>query len=414
MGLIKAFTSSLSSELADQYLEYFYCDSLSNDILATKGKKKNTKKSANHGSADVITDGSGIVVNDGQCALIVSQGSIVEVCGEAGVYTYHSASEPSIFTGDLAEGIVESFHQLTRRFAHGGEIPVDQRVYYINTKEILNNKFGTSNPLPFRIVDARTGIDFDLSIRCFGSYSFQIKNPILFYKNVCGNITSDFRFAQLSGQLKEELLNSMIPAFHAIAQKGVRYSEIGLHSEEIRSQVAEALDAGWANTRGLNLVSLNFGSIDIPPEDLDRIKDIQQTAVYTNASMLGAKLGLAQADAMKSAAANSSAGPMMAFAGMNMAANAGTGTGFQSMLANGQGIAPVNNSNTTAPSASVWKCSCGTDNSGKFCTECGSKKPGGAIVYQCDKCGWKPADPTNPPRFCPECGDPFDANDIKI
>ena len=462
MGLIKAFTSAVSSELADQYLEYFYCDSLSSDVLLTKGSKKNTKHSSNHASDNVISNGSGIVVNDGQCALIVSQGAIAEVCAEAGVYTYNASTESSIFAGGLGKGILESFKQFGKRFAHGGEIPTDQRVYYINTKEIMDNKFGTSNPLPFRVIDQRTGIDFDLSIRCHGTYTFRIQDPILFYRNVSGNITGNYNKSHISNQLREELLNGMIPVFTAVGAKGVRYSEIGLHSEEVRRKVMESLDTTWRMNRGIFLVTLSFNSIDIPPEDLERIKDIQQTAVYTNSSMLGAKLGLAQAEALKSAAANESTGSMMAFAGMNMATMAGANTGYGNMVNNGTGIPPVSPmspnyaaqqeseavSKVSTPDAAVsneniWKCSCGADNSGKFCmecgqpkpapvvsdgwecpsckttnkgkfcTECGSKKPASALLYKCDKCNWEPDDPAHPPKFCPECGDPFDENDIQ-
>ena len=58
-----------------------------------------------------------------------------------------------------------------------------------------------------------------------------------------------------------------------------------------------------------------------------------------------------------------------------------------------------------------WTCSCGAVNKGKFCTQCGAKKPADAPLYKCDKCGWEPEDPHNPPKFCPQCGDPFNADD---
>ena len=465
MGLIRALGSSIKGELADQYLEYFVCDSLSDDILLARGIKKSSNRSTNNGSPEVINNGAGIVVNDGQCAIIVAQGAIAEVCAEPGIYTYNASTESSIFYGGLGKGILDSFKQFGRRFAHGGEVATDQRIYYINTKEIMNNKFGTSNPLPFRVIDARTGIDFDLSVRCFGSYSFKILDPILFYKSVSGNMTGSYKRSQIIEQLREELLNGLIPAFNHVAALGVRYSEIGLHANTVRDKANESLQTTWAQNRGITLVSLAFNSIDIPPEDLDRIKDIQTTAVYTNQSMLGAKMGLAQAEAMKAAAANENAGPMMAFAGMNMANMAGTNTGFAGMMANGQGIPPVTPSSqaqtqpqTSAPqhsqaqqttpatpknqsSNASWSCSCGAQNQGKFCEECGSpkpaaidgwecpgcktvnkgkfcmecgtKKPAEALLYKCDKCGWEPEDPSKPPKFCPECGDPFGDEDAK-
>lgn len=409
MGLIRAFTSAVASELADQYLEYFYCDSLSNDILIARGVRKETKRSRNHGNPEVINNGSGVVVNAGQCAIIVSQGAITEICAEPGVYTYNSSSESSVFGGSIQYGISQAWEQIKKRTAFGGETPTDQRIYYVNLKEILDNKFGTSTPLPFRIVDARTGIDFDLNVRCRGIYSFKIENPVQFFSNVAGNMSSVFQKAQISNQLREELLNGMIPAFDAIAAKGIRYSEIGRHTDEIRAKMIESLGNTWTQKRGISLESISFDSIDIPSEDLERIKGIQYDAVYTNAGMLGAKLGLAQAEAMKSAAANSNAGPMMAFAGMNMANMAGANTGFGNMLANGTAIPPVQTSQNSNPQVqpvntsesqtqnSTWTCNCGTVNSGNFCSECGTKKP--VAEWQCPNCKT-----INNGKFCSECG----------
>lgn len=408
MGLIRVLKDSIKGELADQYLDYFNCDTLSEDVLVAKGIKRGKRGN----SSDIISNGSGIVVNEGQCALIVSQGAITEVCAEPGIYTYNSSTESSIFYGEFDKSLEASFTQFGRRFAHGGVAPTDQRVYYVNTKEILNNKFGTNNPLPFRVIDARTGIDFDISVRCFGTYTFRIIDPILFFKNVSGNVTTEFKRAQIGNQLRDEMLHGMIPAFDKIASLGVRYSEIGLHTEELRKSIMENLKETWTDNRGIDLISLNFQSIDIPPEDLSRIKEIQYDAVYTNQSMLGAKLGLAQAEAMKSAAANPNGTPMMAFANMNMAGAMGGQTNFAGMIANGQGIAPVT-AGAKAEISDEWTCpTCKTVNKGKFCPECGTKKPSGVISYRCNKCGWEPADSTNPPKFCPECGDPFTDADI--
>lgn len=399
MGLLRAFASAVASELADQYLEYFYCDSLSNDVLVARGTRKDTKRSRDHGNPEVINNGSGVVVNAGQCAIIASQGTITEVCAEPGVYTYNSSTESSVFGGSIEYGISQAWEQIKKRTAFGGETPTDQRVYYINLKEILDNKFGTSSPLPFRIVDARTGIDFDLNVRCRGTYTFRIQDPVLFYTSIAGNMPAQFTKAQISNQLREELINGMIPAFDAIAARGIRYSEIGRHAEEIRTKIMESLGDKWIK-RGIYLESISFDSIDIPPEDLERIKDIQYEAVYTNSSMLGAKLGVAQAEAMKSAAANPNAGPMMAFAGMNMANMAGANTGFGGMVANGPGVAPVQVTPTPAPASAPtsWTCSCGASNTGNFCSECGAKKPA-ADGWECPNCK-----AINKGKFCSECG----------
>lgn len=466
MGLIRAFGSAASGELADQYLEYFVCDSLSEDILVARGVRKDSGRSTNKGNPEVISNGSGVVVSDGQCALIVAQGAIAEVCAEPGVYTYDASTESSIFSGGLGKGIKESFKQFGRRFAHGGEVPTDQRIYYVNIKEIMNNKFGTTNPLPFRVIDARTNIDFDISMRCHGTYTFKIDDPVLFYKSISGNMTTAYKRSQIIDQLRSELLNGLIPAFTAVGAKGVRYSEIALHANDVRDEANASLADTWGKNRGITLVSLAFNSIDIPPEDLEAIKDIQKTAVYTNQSMLGAKLALEQTEAMKAAASNTSAGPMMAFAGLNMTGMTRPNSDYSDMISNGPGIPPVaasqnNVPQQSAPAADVqsaapqqsgaqptaanadsgtWKCACGAENTGKFCkecgqpkpaapdgwecpscktinkgkfcVECGAKKPAEALLYKCDKCGWEPEDPKNPPRFCPECGDPFNESDI--
>ena len=391
MGLIKSLKASLQSTLEDQYLEYFYCDSLSDEILIKKGEKKNNKKSFNKGSSDVISNGSGVVVNEGQCVLMVSEGRIVDVCAEPGVYTFEEGAEPSVFTGELGESLAESFLKFGQRFIHGGTTPANQRVYYVNTKEILGNKFGTANPIPFRIMDARTGIDFDISVRCFGTFSFKITDPVRFFQTVSGNVSDSFTKSQITNALREEMLDAMIPAFEKVASLGIRYSELGKHTGEVRDAIMESLDDKWIGTRGIYMTAVNFQSVDIPPEDLARIKEIQYDAVYTNQSMLGAKLGLAQAEAMKAAASNG-AGAMMGFAGMNMAGNMGNATGYASMVGNGIPAPTVNQAN-----ASSWTCSCGTVNTGKFCSECGAPNPN--ATWECPKCKT-----VNTGKFCSECG----------
>ena len=189
MGLIQAALSSAGTVLADQWKEYFYCDALDSNTLVTRGRKKVSGLSSNRGSDNIISNGSVIAVADGQCMIIVDNGKIAELCAEPGEFRYDASSEPSIFSGSLGNSILETFKVLGKRFTFGGEIPKDQRVYYFNTKELVGNKYGTPSPVPFRVVDQRAGIDIDIAIRCFGEYSYRIANPILFYTNVCGNVT---------------------------------------------------------------------------------------------------------------------------------------------------------------------------------------------------------------------------------
>ena len=443
MGLIKAGLSALSGTMADQWKEFFYCESIDNDVLAVKGQKRTSKRSSNNkGSDNIITSGSGIAVADGQCMMIVEQGKIVDICAEPGEYTYDASTEPSIFSGDLGSAIKNTFQTIGKRFTYGGDTGKDQRVYYFNTKELVDNKFGTPNPIPFRVVDQNIGLDIDVSVRCSGVYSFRIADPLLFYANVCGNFEQQYDKEQISGQLKTEFISALQPAFANISQQGIRPSALPAHAMELCDAMNQALTQKWSQIRGLVIVSVAMNPITLPEEDAQMIKEAQRMAMLRNPAMAAATLVGAQADAMKTAAGNS-AGAMTGFMGMNMANTAG-GLNVQNLYAMGQQPtsqpqmqqAPAQPA--AAPSAGQWKCSCGAMVSGNFCPNCGSKKPEdtswtcscGAVNtgrfcsncgspkpaikshYRCDKCGWEPEDSTNPPKFCPNCGDPFNSNDM--
>ncbi len=437
MGLIKAALNSVSTLLGDQWRECFYCDSLTDDVLVAKGKKRVGKGSSNTKGADnIISNGSVVIVNEGQCMMIVEQGAIVEFAAEAGEFTWDSSTEPSIFYGGLGQGLKGSWETFKRRFTFGGDTGKDQRVYYFNLKEILGNKFGTTNPVPFRVVDQNIGLDMDIGIRCNGQYSYKISDPILFYKNVCGNVVDSYTRSTLDSQLKTEFLTALQPAFAKISAMGVRYSALPGHTEELAQAMNTALSDKWSNLRGISVVSVGINSATASAEDEATIKELQKAAVYRNPAMAGAALVGAQAEAMKAAASNEN-GAMMGFMGLGMAQQAG-GFNPNSLYQMGQQPAAPAAPAAGAVSANGWKCSCGAVNTGKFCTECGAskpedgwkcacgavnkgkfcsecgaKKPAGAPVYVCDKCGWKPEDPHNPPKFCPECGDRFDDSDVQ-
>ena len=438
MGLIKAALGAAGGVLGDQWKEYFYCEALPENVLAAKGRKKLSGRSSNrNGEDNVISGGSVIAVADGQCMLIVEQGKIVEVCAEPGEFVYDASTEPSIFAGNLGESIGAVFSNIGKRFTFGGEAPVDQRVYYFNTKEIVGNKYGTPSPVPFRVVDRNIGLDVDISIRCFGEYSYRISNPLLFYTNICGNVTSEYTRDKIEGQLKTELLTALQPAFAKISDMGIRYSSLPGHTMELAQALNEVLSPKWRDLRGLEIVSIGVSSVKASEEDEKMIKELQRNAAFRDPTMAAAHLVGAQAAAMQSAAANENAGSAMAFMGMNMAANAG-GVNAQNLYQMGvqqqtahpaQTPAAAANAwicpscgasaagkfcpecGTKKPESGTWTCSCGAVNKGKFCSECGAKKPAGIPQYKCDKCGWEPEDPTHPPRFCPECGDPFDNGD---
>lgn len=319
MGLIKAALGAAGGVLADQWKEYFYCESIPADILAVKGQKRTSGRSSNtKGSDNIITNGSIIAVADGQCMLIVEQGKVVEVCAEPGEFTFDASTEPSIFSGDLGESIGQVFQTIGKRFTFGGEAPKDQRVYYFNTKELIGNKYGTASPVPFRVVDQRAGIDIDISIRCFGEYSYRVTNPLLFYTNVCGNVEAGYERSQIDSQLKTELLTALQPAFARISDMGIRYSALPGHTTEVAQALNEELSAKWRDLRGLEIVSFGVSSVKASEEDEKMIKELQRNAAFMDPTRAAAHLVGAQASAMQSAAANPNAGPAMAFMGMNM------------------------------------------------------------------------------------------------
>ena len=437
MGLIKAGMGAIGGTLADQWKEFFYCDAIDKNVLVVKGQKRVTSRTTNtKGNDNIISNGSGIAVADGQCMIIVEQGKIVEVCAEPGQFTYDTSTEPSIFSGSLGKSIIETFKTMGKRFASGGDTGKDQRVYYFNTKEIIDNKFGTANPLPFRVVDSKIGLDIDVSIRCNGVYSYKIANPILFYTNVCGNVEQEYTRSEIDSQLKTEFISALQPAFAKLSALEMRPNQVPAHAEELSSFMNEALNKKWGELRGLQVVLIAMNPITLPEEDAERVKPAQRTAIMRDPGMAAATLVGAQAEAMKSAASNE-AGAMTGFLGMGMAMNAGGGMNAQNLYAMAQqqqapaapapapaaggwtcSCGAVNTGKFCAECGAKkpddgWTCSCGTVNKGKFCVECGAKKPASEPLYRCDKCGWEPEDPKHPPKFCPECGDPFDDSDIK-
>ncbi len=440
MGLLKAGVGALSGALADQWREYFYCDALENDVLVTKGIKRTSKRSSNtKGSENVISNGSIVAVADGQCMIIVEQGKIAELCAEPGEFVYDTSVAPTIMYGGLnGENIKKNFAEIGKRFTFGGQPAVDQRVYYFNTKEILGNKYGTVNPVPFRVVDRNIGLDIDIAIRCNGEFSYKIVDPIMFYTNVCGNVDDEYLRSEIDSQLKTELMTALQPAFAKISEMGIRYSALPGHATELADVLNEVLSKKWTEMRGIKVWSFGVNSVTAPKEDEDMIKELQRNAVFRNPNMAGAHLVGAQAQAMQDAA-NNSAGAMTGFMGMGFAQQSG-GTNAQNLFAMGQQQQyqqPQQSQQPAQTPADSWKCSCGAVNQGKFCMECGSPKvvgwtckcgkinqgkfciecgspkPADAPLYKCDKCGWTPEDPKNPPKFCPECGDVFDSNDIK-
>ena len=472
MGLIKAAAGAAGGVLADQWKEFFYCEALDKEVLAVKGQKRVSGRSSNtRGSDNIITNGSGISVADGQCMIIVDQGKIAEYCAEPGVFTYDASTEPSVFSGSFGESLKETFKTIGKRFTYGGDTAKDQRVYYFNTKELLDNKFGTQNPIQFKVRDDDINLNLTIGIRCNGVYSYKITNPLLFYTNVCGNMTDEYRREELDSTLKSEFLGALQPALGKLSAKKMDYTEIPMYTIELADEMNAFLSSKWSGLRGLSIVSIGINSVTASDEDVKKIQRLQEaTATGSNAFAMAGRLTNAQAQAMEDAANNPN-GAMMGFMGMGMAQQAGGmnnvgnlySMGVQQQQAQAASAAPAADPNAwkcscgatasgnfcpncgskkpaPAPAEGSWKCSCGAVvsgnfcpecgskkpadeggwtcscgavNKGKFCPQCGAKKPEGSPLYRCDKCGWEPEDPKNPPKFCPQCGDPFNDNDIK-
>ena len=383
--------------MADQWKEYFYCDALPETVLAVRGKKKVSSRSSNKGNDNVITNGSVIAVADGQCMLIVDQGKVAEICAEPGEFVYDASTEPSVFSGALGQSVKDTFAAMGRRFTFGGDVGKDQRVYYINTKELFGNKYGTPTPVPFRVVDEDIGFRTQISIRCFGEYSYRICDPILFYKNVCSNITDEFKRDRLDSMLKSELMTALQPAFGKMSAMGISYTELPLHTMDIANALNEVLSEQWRKKRGLEVVSFGVSSVSATEADEKRLKDMQQSVFLGGGNAAAGRMVDATANAMEAAAKNTATGPMMAFAGMNMAGAAGTAN-MQGLFQQNVGAAyQTPAAKAPAAPADGWTCpSCGAKASGNFCPECGAKKP---------EAGWKCSCGTvNQGKFCSNCG----------
>ncbi len=429
MGLIKSALNSAGGVMGDQWREYFYCDSIPSDVLMLKGVKRTDGRSSNRGDDNIISNGSVINIADGQCMMIVESGKVVDLCAEPGEYIYDMSSEPSLFYGNLADNIGAVFREIGKRFTFGGQPAKDQRVYYFNTKEIMGNKYGTASPVPFRVVDRRAGIDIDISVKCFGEYSFRLTNPLLFYQNVAGNVENEFRRQQFEGQLRTEFLTKLQPAFAQLSAMGIRYSALPGHTRELSEAMKNLLSGSWGGRLGIEIVAVGMSSIKADEEDEQMIKDMQRTAAYTDPNLAMAYTVTSRGQAMRDAA-NNSAGAATGFMGMGMLGGLGGNdntmqTLYQMQQAQPkQQAAPAQDGWTCScgavntgkfcsecgspkPVADVWKCAnCGTENKGKFCSECGNPKPV-ATAVKCANCGWQPEDGAPVGKFCPECGTPF-------
>ncbi len=423
MGLIRAAVQAGSSTLADQWKEYFQVDSMSADQLVVKAHKI-TKGKNNRGSDEIISNGSVVAVGDGQVALIVEDGKIVEFCAEPGRFVWDESATPSMFCGGFFKGLIDSFKEFGERFTFGGDRSRTQRVYFVNTKEIMDNKFGTTTPMMYDDPYYRTV----LYIRYFGQFSFRIVDPIKFFTSISGAVGEIYTKENMLGMCRDEFMTALDSALAQLSADGIKFSQIPMKQREIAKYMSDTLDEEWTARRGLDVVSVAIAKVTPDDDSKKRIQEFDTNVMHAGPEAMAGGLAYAQMQAMQKAASNS-AGAMTGFMGMGMMQNAmGNSAGNQGdLLATAQKIKEEKdaaNAPKAVPASSngAWKCSCGAENSGKFCAECGSPRPASTewtcscgkvcVGKFCANCGSpKPADEwtcscgsVNKGQFCPNCG----------
>ena len=430
MGFIRMATQSIGTVFQDQPVDYFRCDEIPETILLRPATKIVRGKAVNNAGENVISNGSLFDVGVNQCAIFVENGQVHDLCAEPGQYRYDTQLEPSMLGGGLKD-LGPSFKLMLQRFKAGGMSTNTMKIFYVNLKEIQGNKIGIGN-VPFR--DSEFG--FTVKVMGYGVYSYRITDPLLFFENITGTTLGDYPRSRIDEQLKSELQMAMQPALGKIAAMHISYDQLINYPKEIGEAVNQEMTPEWQEKRGISIVSIAFASITVDEESSKKIAQFQESRVYTNPGMMGARLGGAQANAMETAAGNA-AGAMTGFLGMGFAQQAGgANPGQMYQMAQQQGAVPP--SEPAAPAASSgekpvsgqeWTCphcqavnhgkfctncgekkpqptgwicpECGTENQGNFCSNCGTKKP--VSQAACPECGWKPED-GKLPKFCPNCG----------
>ena len=451
MGLIAAALQAGGNQLSNQWKEFFYQDALPNEVLMVAGKHQTGRTSNTKGEENVITNGSTIIVADGQCMIIVEQGRIVEVSVEPGAFTFRTDLAPTFFCKPENEtfwgNLKNNFAQMVQNFTYGGNTAVVQKVYFLNTRLITDRPFGTQTPIYFNVKDSRLNFESDVELRIHGKFDVQLTDPVKFYTTIAANVAYDYKLSQIEGALKSDISDKLQDAIADINTDGLRPSGLPGKKKEIVASLIQSLR--WEDIYGFTLKDIRMEQPKMSPEDEATLKELQKAYAMGGNAAVAAGMALnAQNTAMVNAA-NNSGGAMTGFLGMGMANQAGMANtnglfqmAQQQMAQQQQPVqqAPQQPAPQAAPApAAGWKCSCGHEgntgkfcaecgapkpaeqvgwtcecgavNKGKFCAECGKPKPAGAPLYKCDKCGWEPEDPHNPPKFCPQCGDPFDDND---
>lgn len=403
MGIIKAATSAIGGGLADQWLEVIEPDNMSDSTVMTKGVKvrRNDKRGSNRkGTEDVIADGSVIHVYPNMMMLLVDGGRIIDYTAEEGYYTVKNELAPSMLNGSLKDAISETFD----RFKFGGVTPQKQQVFYINLQEIKGIRFGTSSPLNY----FDNFYNAELFLRAHGNYSLRITDPILFYTNAIPKNKSQVDINDINEQYLAEFLTALQTAINKMSADGERISYVPSKSMELSKYMGTVLDDSWRELRGMEIVSVAVASISYTDDSVKLINMRNQGAMLGDPSIREGYVQGSVARGMESAGSNA-AGATTGFVGMGMGMNAGGGYLNQASQNNQQQMqqqqAPAQSN------ADHWDCpQCGTSNTGKFCSNCGTPKPtsdGPSLKMKCSDCGEVIDLANGIPKFCPNCGKPF-------
>ena len=419
MGLIRALAAGASTVMADQWREYFTCDSLDGNVLVAKGQFKTKKRglfgARNKATEDIISNGSVISVNEGQVALIVSDGKIVDFCAEAGYYKWDNSTEPSMLAGEFFKGLIDTFKRIGYRFTFGGDAGAQQRVYYVNVKEILDNKFGTQTPMAYDDPYYKTA----LYIRYFGQYTFRIVDPLLFFTSIAGNVSDTYTCDDLRATSTDEFMTALDTALAQLSADGIKFSQLPVKQREIARYMSDTLDGEWRARRGIEIVSVALTKVTPDEESRRRIEEFDTNVMHAAPEAMAGGMAYAQMRAMRDAA-NNAGGAMTGFMGVGMAAGA-MGMGGQSTLLDHAEKMQEKKAEAVAdtakkcpkcgasaagkfcpecgekmPANEAWTCECGASCTGKFCPECGKKRPDGPWTCKCGA--------TCNGKFCPECG----------
>ena len=399
MGLIKAAASAIGSTMHDQWKEAIRCENMTYDILMVKKTTPN----------GVISNKSTIIVAPGQCAIIFDNGRVIDATAEEGVYTFDSSSTPSFFAGQF--GAV--FKEMWQRFTYNGASAKQQAVFFFNTKEIIDNKFGTAAPIPFQdwshpIPNQMTNTltPLRVEVKCFGKYTFRIADPALFMSKLAG--TADiYKKDELVEQLRTEVMSVFQNVANELgtAKYKVPVLEMPSQTDEIREMMDEKVFDAKIRERGIEIVCFAVESVTLTDDSAKKIDDYE---LSSNSYMQQGRMVGAYSNAVENAAKNENgaANGFMGIGMMNMSTNgmmqnAANGPWNQNTDASRMDLSKQEDAKANDTKAESWTCECGHVNpaDGKFCSECGKAKTSKKV---CQKCKM-PNDAGN--KFCNNCGE---------